>query len=97
MQAPKTKNVAAFLKNTALEGKKVLFLGEGLILGTKEGKEAAAPKQKFETFVQSINNIPGNEFMLVPTISGYDVIISHELVVMESALDQLKVLLGGQK
>lgn len=97
MKAPKTKNVAEFLKNAALEGKKVLFLGEGLIMGAKEGKEAAAPKKKFETFVQSINNIPGSEFMLVPTINGYDVIISHELVVMESALDQLKVLLGGQK
>ena len=97
LKAPKTKNVAEFLKNAALEGKKVLFLGEGLIMGAKEGKEAAAPKQKFETFVQSINNIPGSEFMLVPTLNGYDVIISHELVVMESALDQLKVLLGGQK
>ncbi len=97
LKTPKTKNVAEFLKNAALEGKKVLFLGEGLIMGAKEGKEAAAPKQKFETFVQSINNIPGSEFMLVPTLNGYDVIISHELVVMESALDQLKVLLGGQK
>lgn len=97
LKAPKTKSVAEFLKNAALKGKRVLFLGEGLIVGAKEGKEAATPKQKFETFVQSINNIPGSEFMLVPTINGYDVIISHELVVMESALDQLKVLLGGQK
>ncbi len=97
LKEPKTKSMFEFLKNSALEGKKVLFLGEGMIMGAKEGNESLSPAQKFETFVKSISNIPGSEFMLFPTINGFDVIVSHELVVMESALDQLKVLLGGQK
>ena len=97
MKEPRTKSMVEFLKNAALEGKKILFLGEGMVLGAKEGTEAVSPRQKFETFVKSINNIPGSEFMLIPTVSGYDVIVSHDLVVMESALDQLKVLLGGHK
>ncbi len=97
MKEPKTKSIAAFLKNCALEGKKVLFLGDGLLMGAKEGNEPVSPVQKFETFVKSIRNIPGSDFMLVPNVSGYDVIANHELVVMDTALDQLKVLLGGQQ
>ncbi len=33
--------------------------------------------------------------MLVPNVSGYDIIASRELVLMETAIDQLKVMLGG--
>jgi large subunit ribosomal protein L4 len=97
MKEPKTKSVAAFLKSRALEGKKVLFLGEGLFLGTKAGKETTSSAYKFETFIKCIRNIPKSEFMLVPNISGYDIVVNHELIVMETALDQLKVLLGGQQ
>ena len=32
----------------------------------------------------------------MPNVSGYDVLVNHEIVLMESAVDQLKVLLGGQ-
>ncbi len=97
IKEPKTKSVSEFLKNRALEGKRVLFLGDGLFMGAKEGKEAAPPTHKFETFVKSIRNIPESEFMLVPNVSGYDIIVSHDLIVMDTAFDQLKVLLGGQQ
>ncbi len=97
LKEPKTQKIAKFLKTRNLEGKRILFLGDGLIAGLKEGKSSESPSQKFETFVQSIRNIPHSEFMLVPNVSGYDVIVNHELVVMESALDQLKVILGGQQ
>jgi large subunit ribosomal protein L4 len=97
MKEPKTKSVTEFLKNRALEGKRVLFLGDGLLMGAKEEKEAASPTRKFETFVKSIRNVPESAFILVPNVSGYDVIVSHDLVVMDTALDQLKVLLGGQQ
>lgn len=97
MKEPKTKSVSEFLKNCALEGKRVLFLGDGLLIGAKEGKEAASPTLKFETFVKSIRNIPESKFMYVPNVSGYDIIVSHDLIVMDTALDQLKVLLGGQQ
>lgn len=97
MKEPKTQKLSKFLKSRELEGKRVLFLGDGLIAGLKEGDAEKSPTQKFETFVKSIRNIPHSEFMLVPNVSGYDVIVNHDLVVMESALDQLKVILGGQQ
>ncbi len=97
MKEPKTKSVSDFLKSRTLEGKKVLFLGDRLHVGAKEEKETASPMQKFETLIKSIRNIPEIDFMLVPNVSGYDIIASRELVLMESALDQLKVILGGQQ
>jgi large subunit ribosomal protein L4 len=97
LKEPKTQIVSKFLKSRDLDGKRVLFLGDGLHAGVKEGETAQSPVQKFETFVKSIRNIPHSEFMLVPNVSGYDVIVNHDLVVMESALDQLKVILAGQQ
>lgn len=97
MKEPKTKTVSEFMKKRELEGKRVLFLGDGLLVGEKEGLETTSPAQKFKTFIKSIRNIPQSQFMLVPNINGYDIVVSHELVVMDSALDQIKVLLGGQQ
>jgi large subunit ribosomal protein L4 len=96
LNEPKTQKVSKFLKSRELQGKRILFLGDGLLPGLKEGEIVQSPSQKFETFVKSIRNIPHSEFMLVPNVSGYDVIVNHDLVIMESALDQLKVILGGQ-
>jgi large subunit ribosomal protein L4 len=92
LKEPKTKLIAQFLKTRALEGKRVLFLGEQLT----EGSTGMTPASKFETFVLSLNNIPKSGFMLMPNVSGYDIAVNHEIVIMESAVDQLKVLLGGQ-
>ncbi len=97
MKEPKTKRVAEFLKSRELEGKKVLFLGDGLLTGTKEGEAPVSPTKKFDTFLKSIRNITGSDFMMVPNVSGYDVVVHHDLVVMETAVDQLKVILGGQQ
>jgi large subunit ribosomal protein L4 len=96
MKTPKTKTVVEFLKSRELLGKRVLFLGEGLDLGRKEGIEATSPTAKFETFVLSLNNIPYSNFMFMPNVSGYDIVLNHDIVIMEGAVDQLKVLLGGQ-
>lgn len=96
LKEPKTKVVADFLKNRALNGKRVLFVGEGFVEGKKKGEELTSPASKFDLFVKSLNNIPKSEFMLMPNISGYDVLVNHDIVLMESAVDQLKVLLGGQ-
>ena len=97
LSEPKTRRFADFLKARELEGKKVLFLGENLNIGSKSGEKQASPVEKYATLCKSMRNIPGCEFLLVPNVSGYDVLVNHELVVMDSALDQLKVLLGGQK
>jgi large subunit ribosomal protein L4 len=90
MKEPKTKTIAEFLKKREMEGKRVLFLGDALQVGT-------APTNKFDAFVKSIRNIPQSQFLRVPNVSGYDIVVSHELIVMDTALDQLKVILGGKQ
>jgi large subunit ribosomal protein L4 len=85
LKEPKTKRVADFIKKRELENKRVLFLGE-------EEKEVA-PVQKYAPLVKSLRNISKLKFMQMPSVSGYDVIASQELVVMDSAMDQLKRLL----
>lgn len=97
MKEPKTKKVAAFLKSRELEGKRILFLGDGLHVAGKEGGTPASPTKKFESFLKSISNIQKSDFMMVPNVSGYDVLVHHDLFVMETAVDQLKVMLGGQQ
>ncbi|MBI3237071.1 MAG: 50S ribosomal protein L4 [Chlamydiales bacterium] len=95
MEKPKTRVLAEFLKKRGLSGKRVLFLGENLVEGKKENQEAQAPVSKFAVFAQSLSNIPRSEFALMPNVSGYDVLVNHEIVLMDSAIDQLKVVLGG--
>ncbi|HEY2811141.1 MAG TPA: 50S ribosomal protein L4 [Rhabdochlamydiaceae bacterium] len=88
---PKTKRMAEFIKNRQLDNHRVLFLGEGFI------SEGAAPSQKFDCFIKSLRNIRKLKFRQMPAVSGYDVIVNQDLVVMESAIDQLKMLLGGKE
>jgi large subunit ribosomal protein L4 len=96
LEAPKTKAVADFLKSLKLDAKRVLFLGESFTDGAKTATDQIiAPIAKYDTFVKSMRNIPKLEFMLVPNVSGYDVAVTHDIVVMEPALDELLVLLGG--
>jgi len=97
MKAPKTQTIAKFLKSRALDGKKVLFLGDGLHVGAKEGSAPQSPMRKFETFLKSISNISESDFLMVPNVSGYDVLAHQHIIVMDTAIDQLKVLLGGQQ
>jgi len=94
LKEPKTKSVASFLKSLKIDRQKVLFLGEGFISGKEADK---APKSKFENFMKSLRNIAKNEFAMMPNISGLDVISATHIVVMDTAVDQLKVLLGGQR
>jgi large subunit ribosomal protein L4 len=93
--APKTKRMADFLKSRELDGKRVLFLGEGFFETNATGDQVS-PVSKYETMCVSLNNIPQVGFMLMPNVSGYDVAVNHHIVIMDSAVDQLKVLLGGQ-
>lgn len=97
MREPKTKSVAAFLKSRELTGKKVLFLGDGLMIGSKEISSTVSPTKKYEMFLKSLRNVAGSDFLMMPNVSGYDVIAHQDLIVMDTAIDQLKVILGGQQ
>jgi large subunit ribosomal protein L4 len=77
---PKTKKVAEFLKGHNLFGKKVLFVA---------GKEESA------AFIKSVRNIPRAQFMVLDTVSGYDILAHGNMIVLESAEQQLVKMLGG--
>lgn len=87
LKEPKTKQVSELLKGMGIEGKKTLFLSET----SEEGKK------NFTTFYLSMRNIPKTGFMPVESISGYDVIGNQEVVVVDSAFDQLIKALGSNK
>lgn len=84
IRKPKTKKVAEFMRACGLEGKRVLFLRE------KDAKENA-----YEVLLRSMANIPFLEAGLLSHVNGYDLAVSHDLVIMEPALEELMLLLGG--
>ncbi len=92
LESPKTKKVATFLSGRDLQGKRILFLGEGV----QGSSSVAAPKEKYEFFVKSMDNLQKLEFLLLPNVNGYDLALSQDVVIMEPALDELMMLLGSK-
>lgn len=83
LDAPKTKALAGFLKARSVSGKRILFLGQ---MGEAE-----------QHIVKSINNIPRVYYGKASCVNGYDVANSHHIVVMESAVEDLKTALGEKR
>lgn len=93
---PKTKTIAAFLKGLGIGGR-VLFLGEGTYAEVAtEGKvqKVSVSSNKHQNFVRSSRNLPKTAFMLASNISGYDVMIARDIIMTESALQELNQWLG---
>jgi len=84
LKQPKTKSVCKFLEGAALGKKSILFLCDD---GEKTQKDR-------ENFFLSMRNIPKTRFLPIANISGYDVMRSQDVVVIDSALDQLMKALG---
>ena len=91
MDKPKTKTVNSFFKGV-LPGKRVLFLAEGayaeIDLGDKK-ERISIHSLEHENMKLSIRNIPGAEFRLVQNMSGYDLILAHDIVITESGIQEL--------
>lgn len=91
LEAPRTKIVANFLKSSEIKGR-VLFLGEGNYAELQIGdhvQRISVATDKHAHFQKSLRNIPKTQFSLVQNISGYDVIVAHEIIITESALEEL--------
>ncbi len=91
MAKPQTKIINTFFKST-LKGKRVLFLAEGSFAEVdNEGKKerVSIHSNAHENMKRSLRNIPKTEFRLVQNISGYDVLVAHDIVITESAMNQL--------
>ncbi len=100
LKEPKTQKMAQFLETCKLNGKSVLFLAEGAVRAetkSKKAKSAATSlSDKYQTLQKSLRNIPKVKFQLFPNASGYDFTLSHQIVILEPAMDELLVLLGGK-
>jgi large subunit ribosomal protein L4 len=93
LDAPKTKAVTQFMKATQLDGKRVLFLGEGSFEEISVGdvsQKVSVYTDKFDNFNLSVRNIPKTQFALASAISGYDVAVAHDIVVTEAGFEELK-------
>ncbi len=96
LDEPKTKTLHNFLRNRGLENKRVLFLADCSFRAEGNGDKSLPPSARFETLSKSLRNIPKVEFSYVPNVSGYDVVLHTEIVLLDSAFDGLLVLLGGK-
>jgi large subunit ribosomal protein L4 len=83
---PKTKVIAEFMKKMNVENKRVLFLYEGVLDSLSE---------KYDAFKLSTQNIQKVHVSQFPTINAYDLMVAHHVVLLEPAIDELMVLLGG--
>jgi large subunit ribosomal protein L4 len=78
LKEPKTQDIAKFLKQIKVDGKRVLFLSN-----VESGN-----------LVKSLRNIPRVEFVFLPNVNGYDLALSQEIVVLDGAVDEFMAILG---
>jgi large subunit ribosomal protein L4 len=83
LKTPQTKALAKFLEALQVSGKRILFLGE------QGGKD-------FSTLSLSLRNIPKVTFIPFANVSGEDLALASELIILDSAVDNLKKTLGGE-
>lgn len=99
IETPKTKSIAQFLKEREIKGR-TLFLGESHYTEVEtEGKKerVTVKSDKHDNFVKSMRNLPKTSFKLASNISGYDVMISQNIVMTEAAYEELNQWLNGRE
>jgi large subunit ribosomal protein L4 len=92
IEEPKTKVVAHFMKQSGISGR-TLFLGEGNYAEVETGdltKTVSVQCSKHDNFVRSMRNLPKTSFSLAKNINGYEILVAHEIVITESALQELQ-------
>ena len=100
LNEPKTKTLAALLKQSGAEGKRALFLGEGEYVEIEHESDLHKINvkcSKHTNFIKSLRNIPKVNFSLAKNISGYDVMIAHDIYATPSALEELEAWLCNEQ
>ncbi len=87
MDLPKTRTAAHLLKTLGMDSR-VLLLGKHY---AKE--EDSASRVQCRLFAQSMRNIPSTEFLPALSVSGYDLMKSNKIIVMDDAIDDLMAIL----
>lgn len=97
MLEPKTKTLNSFLKARGLDSKKVLFLADASYQASKEDQGTASASERHHNLVMSLRNLKKADFGYIPNVNGYDLALHQEIVLLDTACDELMVLLGGKK
>lgn len=87
LDAPKTKVMANFFDKLEAANKRILVLVES----KATTNEMANPHVNL---YKSVRNIPKKAYSVVPQVNGYSLALAQDLVVLESALDELLAILG---
>ncbi len=93
IQAPQTKTAASLLKSIGLSGQKILVLGQSFTGSDRENNNF----KQCELFVKSMRNLPRVSFMPASSVSGYDLIHSQNIIVLDSALDEVITVMARAK
>jgi len=91
MESPKTKVIAQFLRGLSIRGR-TLFLAEGSYTDIEtEGQvqRVSVANSQHDHFIKSVRNLEKTSFMLAPNVSGYDLVATGDIVMTESALNEL--------
>ncbi len=92
LEKPRTKTIQQFLKALNLKGNRILFLAEGVIQASEAPQEAG----KHSALKLSIRNLPRVEISPFANINGYELLVAHEIIILDGAVDEMMVLLGGE-
>lgn len=100
IKTPKTKTVVHFLGEQKLDGKRILFVGEGQYDEIQIGEnkqQFSTPTDQHQGFIRSMRNIPKTEFALATNVNGYDLLLAHQLIITEKALQEWQTWLSVAK
>ncbi len=84
MSEPKTKAMVKFLEKLALKDRRILMIGSAA--------EANDPSRV--NLAKSLRNISKKEYLPLTQVNGYELARSQEIVILESAMEELISLLG---
>ncbi|MBI3508093.1 MAG: 50S ribosomal protein L4 [Chlamydiia bacterium] len=85
LKAPKTSKMAEFFEKTPCGVKRTLIVGEAK-------KEMEMPNMNL---MKSVRNLPKKEFVPLSQVNGYSLALCQDIVVLDSAWDELLAMLGG--
>lgn len=63
---------------------------------TAKYDDLVASYEQREAVVKSVRNVPKVTFGVVPNLNGYDVILNHDIILLDSSVEQFVEVLGGK-
>lgn len=82
-QKPKTKVISSLLYSLGWAGRSVAMYG------------LPAQSESTTNFKLSMRNVPRTSYLMLESINGYDILANQKIIIMDSAMDVMKSVLGG--